>query len=77
MKKVNEKAENEQRIVVILCSEDAIPKEKMAPLLPICVQKFSEKTQVSDSVFFSFIEEIGVNICIWHSQMAEWSKNNI
>lgn len=55
-------------------------KGEMSLLLHICVQKFSKKkkkAQVSDSVFSNFIEEPTVNICIWHNQTAECSKNNI
>lgn len=78
MKKVNDKAETEQEIVAPLSSEDAIPKEK-EHYYSISVgkssQKKKKKAQVSDSVFFNFIEETGVNVCIWHSQMAECSKN--
>lgn len=80
MKVVNEKAETEHGIVVLLSSEDAIPKEKEHYYsISVCKssQKKKKKAQVSDSVFFNFFEETGVNIWIWHSQAAECSKNNI
>lgn len=75
MKKVNERAETEQEIVVLQSSDDAIPKEEWHYYS--ISQKRKKNGQVSDSIFFNFIEETRVNICIWHNRMAECSKNNI
>lgn len=76
-KKINEETEIKQGVVFPLSLEHAIPKERalLAPDLCLKVLKKCLKFLIPSSPIF--IEERGVNICIWHSQAAECSKNSI